>query len=199
MLIFDKQMVRMTRMIRLTAASALIIAIAACGSDKSITDRVAMGEVGHYLEANPVYETADMEYGEVKFQKKADTELLDAYQGLEANGYLTLELLKERKRFLSKDSSFVYLIKLTDKSIPYVLEKTDRKVKVKTFEYRLDEDGGIHVEQTGKNRAKATVTLRKSETDFADFAKKGVDNNASFTKKTYSLRFNKETGWEVTK
>ncbi len=189
----------MTRTIRLVSVSALMVAITACGSDKSITDRVAMGEVEHYLQANPVYDAADMDYGEVRLQQKTDSELIGAYQSLESSGYVTLELLKGRKRFLSKDSTFVYLVKLTDKSIPYVLEKTEKKVRVKTFEYQLDEDGGIHVEQSGKNRAKATVTLRKSETDFADFAKKGVDDNASFTKKTYSLRFNKETGWEVTK
>ena len=184
---------------RLSIALYLTAALAACGSDKSISERVALGEVAHYLESNPVYETADIEYGEVKFTRKSDTDLLASYEGLEKGGYVTMELLKERKRFLSKDSTFVYLIKLTDKSIPFVLEKTDKKATVKTVEYALDDTGGAHVEQTGKNRAKATVTLTKTETDFADFAKKGADNNASFIKKTYSLRFNGETGWEVTK
>lgn len=172
---------------------------AACGSEKSISDRVALGEIAHYIESNPVYETASMDYGELKFSQRSDADLLAAYERLEKGGYITLERLKERKRFLSKDSTFVYLVKLTDKSIPFVLEKTDKKVTVKTFEYTLDEDGGVLVEQTGKNRAKATVTLRKAETDFADFAKKDPDNNASFTKKTYSLRFNGDAGWEVTK
>ena len=189
----------MTAYIRLLLVATCTVAFAACGSDKSISERVALGEVAHYLRSNPIYETADMEYGEVKFSQKSDTDQLAAYQRLEKEGYVTLELLKERKRFLSKDSTFVYLIKLTDKSIPFVLDKTDKRATVKTFEYALDEDGGVHVEQTGKNRAKATVTLRKTETDFADFAKKGADNNASFAKKTYSLRFNAETGWEVTK
>ncbi|MBK1441743.1 hypothetical protein JHJ32_17220 [Parapedobacter sp. ISTM3] len=172
---------------------------AACGSDKSISDRVALSEVTYHLESNPVFETAEMEYGEVKFDQKSDADLLATYKELEKGGYVTLELLKERKRFLAKDSTFVYLVKLTNKSIPFVLEKTDKKATVKTVEYTLDEDGGIAVEQTGKNRAKATVTLKKTETDFVDFAKKGADNNASFTKKTYTLRFNKETGWGVTK
>jgi|SRR5690606_26270156 len=170
-----------------------------CGHEKSISDRVALGEIAHFIESNPVYETADMNYGEMKFSQRSDSTLLAAYEQLEKGGYVTFEKLKERKKFLSKDSAFVYLVKLTDKSIPYVLEKTDRKVKVKTFEYTLDEDGGVQIEQTGKNRAKATVTLRKTETDFADFAKKDPDNNASFTKKTYSLRFNSDTGWEVVK
>ncbi len=172
---------------------------AACGSEKSISDHVALGEVSHYIESNPVYETAEMDYGEVRFSQRANHDLLGSYQRLEKGGYVTLELLKERKRFLSKDSTFVYLVKLTDKSIPFVLQKTDKKATVKTMEYVLDETGGVQVEQTGKNRAKATVTLRKIETDFADFAKKDADNNASFTKKTYALRFNGDAGWEVTK
>ena len=185
--------------IRLLLMLCMATVLGACGSDKSISERVALGEVGFFIESNPVYESADIDYGEVKFRQKTDADLLAAYKGLEKSGYVTMELLKERKRFLSKDSTFVYLIKLTDKSIPFVLEKTDKRVKVKTAVYDLDEDGGAHIEQTGKNRAKATVTLTKSETDFADFAPKGADNNASFIKKTYSLRFNSETGWGVTK
>ncbi len=185
--------------IRLPIVLCLAAVLVACGNDKSISERVALGEVGFFLESNPIYETADIEYGEVKFRQKSDADLLAGYQGLEKGGYVSMELLKERKRFLSKDSTFVYLIKLTDKSIPYVLQKTDKSAKVKTAAYALDEKGGAHIEQTGKNRAKATVTLTKTETDFADFAKKGTDNNASFIKKTYSLRFNKDTGWEVTK
>lgn len=185
--------------IRFLIALSVAAIFVACGSDKSISARVALGEVGFYLESNPVYETAEIDYGEVRFSQKSDAGLLSAYQELEKGGYVTMELLKERKRFLSKDSTFVYLIKLTDKSIPFVLKKTDKKATVKTAGYTLDEEGGVHIEQTGKNRAKATVTLTKSETDFADFAKKGADNNASFIKKTYSLRFNSETGWGVTK
>lgn len=184
---------------RLHPVLFMAMALLACGSDRSISDRIAMAEVNHHLTVNPVYETASMEYGEVGFRKNADAEQLDTYQALEKAGYATMELLKERKRFLSKDSTFLYLVKLTDKSIPFVLDKTDKKATVKTVEYTLDEDGGVHVEQNGKNRAKATVTLKKSETDFVGFAKKGSGNNASFIKKTYSLRFNKETGWEVTK
>ncbi|MEC3879686.1 hypothetical protein [Parapedobacter sp. 10938] len=185
--------------IRLLSMLCLVTIFGACGSDKSISDRVALGEISFFLESNPVYETAEIDYGEVKFSQKQDADLFTAYEALEKNGYVTMELLKERKRFLSKDSIFIYLVKLTDKSIPFVLEKTEKRAKVKTATYALDEGGGAHIEQTGKNRAKATVTLSKSETDFADFAKKGADNNASFIKKTYSLRFNSETGWGVTK
>ncbi|MFC3197780.1 hypothetical protein ACFOET_09160 [Parapedobacter deserti] len=178
---------------------ALAVTSVSCGSDRTISERVALNEVAHYLQSNPVYETANMGYGEVKFNTQSDADLLVTYRQLEKGGYVTLERLEARKRFLSKDSTFVYLVKLTDKSIPFVIDKTDRKATVKTAEYTLDEDGGVRVEQSGKNRAKATVTLKKAETDFADFAPKGADNNASFAKKTYSLRFNSESGWSVTK
>lgn len=172
---------------------------AACSSEKSISDRVALGEIAHYIESNPVYETTAIAYGEIKVSQQSDSDLIIAYDRLKKSGYITMERLKARKKFLSKDSTFVYLVELTDKSIPFVLEKTDKKVTVKTFEYSLDEDGGVSVEQTGNNRVKATVTLRKSETDFADFAKKDPDNHATFTKKTYLLRFNEDAGWEVSK
>ncbi len=185
--------------IRLIVVACIVVIFGACGNDKSISERVALGEVRFYLEANPVYETAEIDYGEVRFRQKSDADRLTAYEQLEKGGFVTMELLKERKRFLSKDSTFTYLIKLTDKSIPFVLDKTEKRAKVKTATYTLDEEGGAHIEQTGKNRAKATVTLTKSETDFADFAKKGADNNASFIKETYSLRFNSDTGWGVTK
>ena len=185
--------------VRLLIVVCMVGIFGACGNDKSISERVALGEVVFFLESNPVYETAEIAYGEVRFRQRQDADLLTAYQALEKNGYVSMELLKGHKRFLSKDSTFVYLIKLTDKSIPFVLEKTEKRATIKTATYALDEDGGAHIEQTGKNRAKATVTLSKSETDFADFAEKGADNNASFIKKTYSLRFNGETGWGVTK
>lgn len=184
---------------RLMIAACLAAIFVACGSDKSISERVALGEVGHYLESNPVYETAEFDYGEVKFRQKSDSLLLAAYKELEKSGYVTMDLLKKSRRFLSKDSTFVYLVKLEDKSIPYVLEKTDKRATIKTAEYTLDEEGRAYIEQTGKNRAKATVTLTKAETDFADFANNVTDNNASFIKKTYSLRFNADSGWGVTK
>src|SRR3546814_929230 len=142
--------------IRLLAVLCTAAFFGACGSEKSISERVALGEIGFFIESNPVYETVEIDYGEVKFRQKADTDLLTAYEALEKSGYVTMELLKERKRFLSKDSTFVYLIKLTDKSIPFVLEKTDKWAKVKTTVYALDEAGGAHIEQTGKTRAKTT-------------------------------------------
>ncbi len=171
--------------------------LAACGSGKELNEHVAVTEIKHHLETNPVYESADMDYGEVKLRRNADAPLLQAYQEIQQDGYITFGLVDKRKRFLSKDSTFTYLIELTDKAIPFVLEKKEKKVEVKTFYYELDESPGVHIEQTGKSKAKVTVTLKKRATDFAAFAEKAKNSHASFTKKEYTLRFNKNSGWQV--
>ncbi len=173
--------------------------VIACGNKKTLNSRIALNEVAFHLESNPVYETADLDYGEVRFQQRRDSTLLASYQLLESYGYVRLELQKERRRFLSKDTTLSYNVHLTEKSIPFVIEKTDKKATVQTFYYELDRDDEPLIEQTGKNRAKVTVTLTRRETDFADFAKRTVSNNASFIKKTYQFRFDDASGWRITK
>lgn len=170
-----------------------------CGDKRVVNERVALNEVRYYLENNPVYETVGIDYGEVRFRQPADSALLDAYQHLEQFGYAHLELLKARKRFLSRDSTFTYQVQLTDKAIPYVLDKTDTKATVQTFYYELDESDPVHLETTGRNRAKVTVTLKQRETDFSMFAKKNKSPNATFIKQTFSLRFDEKSGWRVTR
>src|SRR5690606_37729133 len=103
MTIFEKPLTCMAKPIHLFIVAALSAIAVACGSEKSISDRIAMGEVTHYLASNPVYETADMAYGEVKFNQKSDADLLSTYRELEKGGYVSMERMKERKRFLSKD------------------------------------------------------------------------------------------------
>jgi hypothetical protein len=168
-----------------------------CSDPKVLQPRTAMNEIEHYLAQNPVYEHTDMAYGEVRLRSDQDQLSINAYKKLAQYGYIKMDLLKESKRFLSKDSTYTYLITLTDKSIPYVLEKTDKKVKVKTFYYELNTSEEAHLEQSGKNRIKATVTLHRKETDFADLVEKGNQNHASFIKKTYNFRFNEQVGWEI--
>lgn len=183
----------------LLAVAALSLLLTACGDKRVINERIALNEIRFHLENNPVYEAVTIDYGEVRFRQNADSALLDAYQHLEQYGYARLELLRERKRFMSRDSVFFYHIHLTDKSIPYVLDKTETKATVRTYEYKLDESVPIHLEETGKNRAKATVTLKQRETDFAMFATKNKSPNASFIKQTYNLRFDEQSGWRITR
>ncbi len=174
------------------------ICLAAC-SNKEISERVALSEVTNYIENNPVFETGEMDYGEVKFSKKKDAELLATYQKLQKEGYVTMELLKERKRFLSKDSSFTYLIELADKSIPFVVEKSDKRAQVKSYVFKLDDSQAMQLQKSGRSKAKATVTLSRQETDFAPFAPKTKGANASFIRKTYTLKFDDDAGWKVSK
>lgn len=173
--------------------------LTSCSDKRVLDERIAMNEVAYFLENNPVYETAELNYGEVRFRQRNDSARLDSYKHLEDYGYLRMELLKEKKRFLSKDSTFTYHIYLTDKSIPYVLDKTDTKAVVRTFYYELDDSQEAHIEQTGKNRAKVTVTLNRRETDFAMFAPKSTGSNASFIKKSYTFRFDENSGWRIAK
>lgn len=156
-----------------------------------------MSEVGFYLENNPVLETATLAYGEVRLRQDADSMLIDAYQHLEQYGYITMELLKSRKRFLRKDSMLIYEINLLETSIPFVLDKTDKSAEVTTYYYELDESVAPHIELRGKNRARVTVTLRQRETDFAMFSAGSKSNHASFIKQTYNLRFDDDYGWRI--
>lgn len=182
-----------------TIVLAFAILMASCSDNRVLDERIAMNEVAYFLENNPVYETAELPYGEVRFKQQNDSSRLDSYKHLEQYGYLRMELLKEKKRFLSKDSTFTYHIYLTDKSIPHVLDKTDTKATVRTYYYELDDTQEALIEQTGKNRAKVTVTLNRRETDFAMFAQKTTGSNSSFIKKSYTFRFDENSGWRIAK
>lgn len=175
----------------------VIALISACSNKHVLNERIALTEVRYHLENNPVYETVIIDYGEVKFKKSQDSLLLDAYEHLVNYGYATMDLLDERRRFLSRDSTFTYNIRLTDKAIPYVLEQSADKITVKTYDFILVESDPIHLEQSGKNRAKVTVTLKQQETDFAMFAEKNRKSNASFIKRTYNMRFDDASGWRI--
>lgn len=175
----------------------LFFSVGACQNKAELSDRLALTEVKYHLENNPVYESASMDYGEMRFRTPADETLLNAYSQLESYGYVRMELLKERKRFLSKDSTLFYIVQLTDKAIPFVLEKGPSKAKVRTYDYKLEETQPVHIELSGKNRAKVTVTLKQEETDFVVIAKKNQTPHATFIKKTYNFRFDEQSGWRI--
>lgn len=179
------------------AASAFFFT--SCGDKKNLNNRTALNEIAFHLESNPVFETADVAYGEVRFNQRKDAALLASYEALESYGYIRMDLEKEKKRFLSKDTTLSYVIHLTDKSIPFVIDKTDKKAVVQTYYYELDVVDEPLIEQTGKNRAKVTVTMHRRETDFSDFATNSLSNNASFIKKAYQFRFDENSGWRVVK
>lgn len=177
----------------------LSLLLGACGDKRELNERIAMNEIEYYLENFPEYETTELEYGEMTFNNKKDADMLEAYEQLEKYGYVRLELLKEKKKFLSRDSVFIYNVFLTDKAIPFVTKKSANKATVKTFEYVLDKSEGVLLEPSGKNRVKATATLKQQETDFSIIAKKNRASSASFLKKTYTFRFDETSGWAISR
>jgi hypothetical protein len=107
--------------------------------------------------------------------------------------------LKEaKKKFLSKDSSYVYQIKLTDKASPLVLKQDDDKATVKVVEYILSDEKPVDFSQVNSSTAKVTVSLKKVDTDFAPF-EKDANANSNFITKTYKLKLSKDEGWKVQK
>ncbi len=174
----------------------IFLGFISCGDKISLSENTALSTVETYLKANPVYETADFEIGEISFKGKKDADKLQAYKGLADKGYIKFELAKQKKKFLSKDSTFVYEVGLTDKSRPFVFKQKKNKAEVKTFEYRLDEKESPKVEMSGKKSANVTVHLKKTSTDFSVLT---TDKNphSSFITKTFKLRYDKEGGWTV--
>jgi len=170
--------------------------ISGCGTETTINDDEAASVISNYLDENPEYKTASFNFGEMKFRQNKDQEELNKYKELEESGYITMDVQEQKKVFLSKDSSFVYLIKLTEKSAPLVLEQGNDKAKVKTIIYEMDNDKPVNFVKTNDNSAKVTVTLVKAETDFYPFDN-NKGSNSEFITKTYKLKHKKDEGWVV--
>ncbi|MDR1877656.1 MAG: hypothetical protein LBQ84_08555 [Flavobacteriaceae bacterium] len=175
-----------------------VAALSSCSDKATLSESTALDAVNAYLNANPNFETINMEIGEVKFKSKKDAEKLQAYKELANKGYIDFELSKQKKKFLSKDSIFTYEVKLTDKSRTFVLKQKKDKIEVKAFEYQLDEDEKAKIEISGKKSGSVVVTLKKVRTDFAVLAD-DKNPHSPFITKTYKLKYKKEEGWIVTK
>lgn len=173
------------------------ILIAACSNNAVLDQGAATDLVSDYLKANPVYETQQLELGEVKFKSKNDKAALNNYKDLENKGFVTLELQEQKKKFLSKDSVYVYQIGLTDKSKPYVLKQEQNKATLKVIEYVPDEDKPVSVDKSSNKTAKATVMLKKVKNAFTVFYK-DKNTGSDFITRTYKLKYKKESGWAVT-
>ncbi|MGM5630567.1 hypothetical protein O2K51_06645 [Apibacter raozihei] len=169
-----------------------------CGDKAALSESTAVNAVEKYLKSYPIYETTEMEIGEVRFKIKRDEQKLVAYKNLASKGYINFELSKQKKKFLSKDSIYIYEVKLTDKARPFVFKQKKEKVEVKTYEYQLDEKEQAKIELSGKKSGNAVVTLQKINTDFAELT---ADKNphSSFITKSFTLKYKKEEGWVVTK
>lgn len=182
------------------AAFLFIISLSftACGDKASLSEDVALNSIEAYLKSNPIYETVEINIGEVKFSLKKDKNDLKAYKELEEKGYVNLNLVKQKKKFLSKDSVFTYEVKLTEKARPFVLKQKKETVEVKSLEYQLGDKEQARIELTGKKTAKAVLTLKKVANDFSIL---GYDKNphTDFIVKTFNLNYKKDKGWIVIK
>lgn len=166
-----------------------------CKNETSINEDDASDLITAHLESNPEFKTTTFKFGELKFHSRKDRENLDKYEVLAENGFITMELDEQKKVFLSKDSTFVYQVTLSDKAASLVLEQSKDRATVKAVNYILADDTPVNFVKSNDKTAKATVSLKKKPTDFYQFMTK--DSSSDFITKTYKLKFKKDSGWEV--
>ncbi len=174
------------------------IAFTSCKDVSKINADEAGDVITNYLKANQEYKTARFHFGEMKFNSKNEIIELEKYKALEDEGYISMTLQEGKKKFLSKDSSFVYIIKLTDKASDFVLKQDENKATVKVVLYELASEKPVNFNRVNDNNAKVTVSLKKANTVFAPF-QKNQNDNSEFITKTYRLKLDKEEGWKVIK
>lgn len=182
---------------RISLYFLLLILITGCSNNAALDQSSAADLVDTYLKSNPVYETEKIALGELKFKSNSDKEDLAKFKELASKGYVEMQLQEQKKKFLSKDSNYVYLITLTDKSKPFVIKQEQNKATVKVMEYALDEDKPATLDKAGNKTAKVTIMLKKVQNAFTLFYN-DKNNGSNFITKTYKLKYNKEAGWVVT-
>ncbi|MHB1177394.1 MAG: hypothetical protein ACYCZO_03595 [Daejeonella sp.] len=175
--------------------SVVALFTSGCGNETTINDDEASAVIEEHLESNPEYKAITFNFGEMKFRSGKDREELNKYKVLEEQGFVKMELNEQKKVFLSKDTSYVYLITLTDKAAPLVIDQGKDKATVKAVNYILDDSKPVNFVKSNNKTAKATVSLKKVGTEFYPFLDK--DSNSEFITKTYKLKLKKDNGWEV--
>lgn len=177
-------------------AACFAILISSCRDGSSINDSEAFSVVADYLEAKPEYRTINFRFGELKFKGEKDQQDLKKYKQLEEAGLISMSLLEEKKRFLSKDSNYVYLITLTEKAAPLVISQSGDKAKVKSVNYILDDEKPVNFVKVNEKSVKVTLTLKREKTEFYPFDNQKA-SNSEFITKSYKLRLKKDDGWVV--
>ena len=172
------------------------IYLSGCGNETSINENDASAVIEEYLESNPEYKTITFNFGELSFRSRKDQEELNKYKLLDEQGFIKMKLDEQKKIFLSKDSTFIYVVTLTEKSAPLVIDQGKDKATIKSVNYILDDAKPVNFVKSGNKTAKATVTLKKAETEFYPFMKDRA-SNSEFITKTYKLRLKKDAGWVV--
>jgi hypothetical protein len=179
----------------LTISAVFLFFITGCkGGAGNLDEGTATDVITAHLKANPEFESVRINVGEMKFRSKNDKVELEKYKGLQGKGLVEMTLQDQKKKFLSKDSVYIYQVSLTDKSKPYVLKQDASKATLRVLDYVLDPEKPITLIKGDSKVARVTVSLKKEQNDFAIFLKdKGTTSN--FITKTYKLKFKKEEGW----
>ncbi|MEJ7779961.1 MAG: hypothetical protein WKF68_10245 [Daejeonella sp.] len=185
----------MNRSVILLVIAFISFYISGCKNETTINDDEASAVIKQHLESDPEYKTVTFNFGEMKFRSGKDQPELNKYKALEEQGFIKMELNEQKKIFLSKDTAFVYLITLTEKAAPLVIDQGREKATVKAVNYILDDSKPVNFVKAGNKSAKATVSLKKVGTEFYPFLNK--DSHSEFITKTYKLKLKKDNGWEV--
>ncbi len=185
----------MMKLIKWMLIPVLVIFVTGCNNETTINEDDASQVIEEHLELEPEYKTTIFRFGELKLRGNKDRQLLNKYKELESKGLIEMVLDEKKKVFLSNDTSFVYQIRLTEKAAPFVLDQGKDRATVKALTYILDEEKPVNFVKSNNKTAKATVSLKKVETEFYPFLSK--DSNSDFITKTYKLRLKKDKGWEV--
>lgn len=175
----------------------LLIFISSCSNNADLGQSTASNLVANYLKSNPVYESEKITLGEIKFKSNSDKEELAKFKELSDKGYVEMQLQKQKKKFLSKDSAYTYLITLTNKAKPYLIKQEQNKATLKVMEYALDEEQPASLDKATNKTAKVTVMLKKAQNAFSIFYK-DKNTGSEFITKTYKLKYHKKEGWAVT-
>lgn len=174
----------------------MIFLVTGCGKNAALDPLSASELVADYLESNPVYESEKIELGEMKFKNASDREQLSKFKELTNKGYVEMQLQEQKKKFLSSDSVYTYMVKLTDKAKPYVLKQEQNKTTLKVMEYALDDANPATLDKVGNKTARVTIMLKKVQNAFTIFYN-DKNTGSNFITKTYKLKYNKEAGWAV--
>lgn len=169
-----------------------------CKSSNTINTDEAGQVIVDYLKANPEFKTTRFDFGQLTFNSGKDAQKLRAYQQLADSGYIQLNRLSAKKKFLAKDSSFVYSATLNHAAKNYVLRQSRNEATVKAILYELSEDKPVDFAKVNDVSAKVTVALKKRNTPFAAFQKK-PEEHSEFITRTYRLHYDKESAWHVKK